>query len=175
MTTNYETPQQDSPEEVNPASIKIKSDISGTPEQAARLSKIMSVVEKVVNSEEFKQRVLSATYSSPKADSVKFYQDLVGGAEKVTGSPVVTDNTWNIQWVFQAKKYSDVTGWTYGNTHKIWINSQKWKSRTDRAVGGTVCHEYSHKLGYGHNSAKSHNSAPYSVGTICSELYPKFE
>lgn len=62
-----------------------------------------------------------------------------------------------------------VIGWTYPNTLIEWVSkwflddSTIWDEADNRA------HEYLHKLGYDHASAKDYESVPYKVGYMTSD------
>lgn len=165
----------------SPSSLPVKIDakITGTPAQVARLSKVISGVERMINSPEFDARILGATYKNYAADPKEVLRRIKDGEERL-----YTGKKWNIRpkdhtiqmdWKFAYHKTYKVTGWTYPDTMTIWIHNRRWDERSDRAIAGTVCHEaLGHKLGYDHVSASSTQSVPYSLSNICYDLYPKF-
>lgn len=163
----------------DPGEIKIVLNVKATPAQIARVSRLSDVARKIINSPEFKARVLGAWYKGKaqfvdtKLSNAEVYQKLREGAELKT--PV--DYTWNLEIGIERSRCSTL-GWTYPNVSMFWFNSCTFDTREDSGVTGTICHEYSHKLGFEHSqnaTAARPYSVPYAVGTICAELYPAFK
>lgn len=144
--------------------IEIKVDIKGTPAEIARITAIVPGVERVINSEAFKKRVLESTFTSTKDSNKAIYQKIMAG-------------NWRLKYEFKNKSFfwkcSRVKGWTYKNTPTVWFNSCGFNNRKDSGLAGTMAHEEMHKRGYGHKSAKDLMSVPYSIGNIVAELYGK--
>jgi hypothetical protein len=142
------------------AGVNVTARISGSVAEVARIQKILPVVEKVLNSAEFKDRVLKAKFTETKDSSLKVYE-------------TINSWHWENEYEFKVNRNRRVVGWTYPSVKTVWINSRGFSSRSDSGIAGTICHEATHKMGYTHKSAKSHQSVPYSIGTICSQLYEK--
>lgn len=149
--------------------------LTGTVSQVARLTRLVEQVEVVINSEDFKKRVLNAWYKgkaqfvdSPYSNE-QVFRILREGAELKT----VSDWTWNLEIEVEKSRCSTL-GWTYPSVKKFWINSCNFEKRKDSGLAGTICHEYAHKLGFSHSykwTASREYSVPYAVGTICAEIY----
>jgi len=140
-----------------------------------RVSRLTTQAMAVVNSEEFKKRVLGSWYKGKYAfadttDSNETVYKKIRESSEVFHKCV--DYKWELeyQWDSNSKK---VLGWTYANVKTVWFNYKNFDPRTDSGIVGTICHEHMHKLGYDHSSASSSQSVPYAVGTICAELYDK--
>lgn len=127
-------------------------------------SKILAAIQKaeeIMNSEAFKQRVLSSRFTSTK-DSSEVILDRILSSNKQYSEVI---------WVFERHRSRKVLGWTYASEKRIWFNNRNFDTRTQNGLTGTVCHELMHKIGYDHRSARDLMSVPYSLGTICSQLY----
>lgn len=146
------------------SAVDLKVGVKG---KASEITKIMGItpgVEKILNSPEFKSRILSSTFKDTKDSSEDIYRKL-------------TLSTWDLHYEFKMQRNwrgkCPVLGWTYPTVKTVWFNSCNFMGRSDSGIAGTVCHEQAHKLGYSHRSAYSLNSVPYALGTICAELYGK--
>ncbi len=127
----------------------------------------------VMNSEEFKARVLGAWYKGKAqfADTKDANETVY---QKIRASSEVFNkcNNYKVELQYQWDSNSGkVLGWTFKTVKTIWFNYKNFDTRQDSGIVGTICHEHMHKIGYGHASAKSYASVPYAVGTICSEVY----
>lgn len=152
--------------------ITVKANIKGSVEEIKTITNIIPTVERVLNSAEFKERVLGAyhkgkqQFADTKHSNITVYETL-------------TKNDWLLHYEFATQKNwlgkCPVLGWTYPSTKTVWFNKCNFKGRKESGIAGTICHEQAHKLGYSHSSAKSSNSVPYAVGTICAELYEKYK
>lgn len=146
--------------------IDVKLNVKGKPEEITKISNIIPGVEEVLNSDEFKERVLKSTFADTKDSSATIYQKLMA-------------NTWELTYEFKLQRNwrgkCPVLGWTYSSVKTVWFNSCNFMGRLDNGIAGTVGHEQAHKLGYGHRSATSYNSVPYALGTIIAELYGKIK
>jgi hypothetical protein len=138
-----------------------------------RVKKLASIANAVVNSPEFKSRVLGSWYKG-KAQFADTKDSNEVVYQKIRASSEVFNkcNNYLMELEYQWDSNSGrVLGWTYPTVKTVWFNYKNFDSRSDSGIVGTICHEYLHKLGYGHSSAKSYASVPYAVGTICAELY----
>ncbi len=140
----------------------MKVTIKKADENSARIWDIVRGVRNVINSPEFKARILSAKFQDTKDSNQKIYETL---------TPAVWDleYEWKMQKNWKGK--CPVLGWTYPSVKTVWFNSCNFHGRKDSGIAGTIAHEQAHKLGYSHRSAKSYNSVPYAVGTIVAELF----
>lgn len=154
----------------SPGKTAIVLNASGTPAQIARLTRIVPVVEKVINSPEFKSRVLGAYYNG----KLQFVDTKLSNAQVFD---VIMASDWTLE-IRLEKLGRNVLGRTFTNVKWFSFNSRNFDSRKDSGLAGTICHEQLHKLGFKHskynNSARPY-SVPYAVGTICAELYSSFE
>jgi hypothetical protein len=66
--------------------------------------------------------------------------------------------------------FSRVIGYTSGETNLIHINWRFFKNYQPSNVAANLAHEWVHKLGFDHASAKEHDSAPYAIGYIVGDM-----
>lgn len=165
--------------------IKIEMNVKGTVAQISRLTKLSEKLKSVINSEDFKKRVSSATFTYSNDSGPQVFKKISEGAE-LNSQP---DGTWNLSYLFE-KKYRKcfgfgrfkkcsawVLGWTSASTKNVYINALKWDDRSDCGIVGTMAHEQMHKLNYGHpvsDTPTRDQSVPYSVGSIAAEICKKF-
>lgn len=150
---------------------------SGTSE--AKLEKAFEVVEKVVNSEEFKNRVLNfkntkgerAFASNKGLTNEEIYAQFMDGRETLQQD---TPNEMNFYLKLYNKSWSKVVGWTNPTINTININWKFFKNYKANEVAGNLAHEWTHKIGYDHKSAAEHDSAPYAIGYIVREMGERY-
>lgn len=156
-------------------SATITANIKGTVSEVATIQKVLPVVEKIINSEEFRQKVLSSKFTYTKLTNEEIYKKIVA-------------NDWQLHLVFEkqgkwapftkSKCKSTVLGWTYPSTKTVWFNRCNFEGRKLSGIAGTVCHETAHKLGFTHpfqDTKTRPQSVPYSVGTICANMFERFK
>lgn len=121
----------------------------------------MKLLEEVLNSQEFRDFVLTKKFTNMKGKTnQEVYNLIMSGSERL--SPEVDYELDLYVEMYHAN--NSVVGWTKPSV--IWTKlNRKFFSRYDYAeVAGNAFHEWLHKLGFGHSSAKDHNSIPYSLG-----------
>lgn len=144
--------------------------------------KMESALEKlqiVLNSEEFRKRIMNFTYLGKKVfvnnneqTNEQIYRTILRGAEKLNG---IVDQELDLDITLYYSNNSTV-GYTYPNVNKIWVNNKFFATYTLGSVAANVAHEWLHKLGYGHDSDRTTRrpySVPYGVGGIVRELVNK--
>jgi hypothetical protein len=144
--------------------------------QKEKMLKAVEKIKVVINSTEFKERVLNHTYNGQKTfvdnnnlTNKEVYQKIMGGKEDLI--PEV-DNEMDVDVTIYYKRSSTV-GYTYPDTTRTWVNSRFFNGYTHGQVSSNVVHEWTHKIGFGHayrsNSARPY-SVPYAIGSIIEEL-----
>jgi hypothetical protein len=141
----------------------------------AKLEKAFAALEKVVNSEEFKNRILNFVNTNGKNEfasnkgltNQQIYSMFMEGRETLQQN---TPGEMNFFLSLYYKRYSKVIGWTSGDINTININWKFFKGFKPSDVAGNLAHEWTHKLGFGHKSAAEHDSAPYAIGYIAREM-----
>lgn len=153
--------------------------LSITDFNALKEDKLRDAVERmviVINSEDFKQKVLNHEYQGVKTfvdnnnlTNEEVYQTLLDGVETLNG---VLDNEIDLDLTLYYANNSTV-GYTYPNTNRVWINDKFFTTNTPGKVAGNLVHEWTHKLGFGHDfnvTQRRNYSVPYAVGNIIQEL-----
>jgi hypothetical protein len=165
------------PYTVNAGYLSVKAmDIKGFDAASMqKMEKAFAALEKVVNSEEFKNKVLNFVNSQGKTQfasnkgltNEEIYTQFMEGRETLQAN---TPGEMNFYLKLYYKKYSKVVGWTSGDINTININWKFFKGFKPNDVAGNLAHEWTHKLGFGHKSAAEHDSAPYAIGYIVREM-----
>jgi hypothetical protein len=150
-----------------------------------KISKANTLLLKIMNSEEFKQRVLNFTFKSKKQfndnngkTNQEIYDHLMTGAEVLMpGSRGIMN--FDLTLYTSKNPFSKVKGYTLPDTMRIWINKKYFRqsSWTPRDVAANMAHEWVHKMGFGHDY--NHNTdrpytVPYGVGYIVQDLADQF-
>lgn len=137
----------------------------------------------VLNSKEFKERVLNHTYNGQLTyvdngglSNTQVYETIMRGQE-------VLENNGQQDWSEENRtidltlelyyKRNSTVGYTYPYTEKVWVNSNFFSWYPFADVAANVVHEWTHKLGFEHdfnNTVSRNYSVPYAVGTIVAEL-----
>jgi hypothetical protein len=150
--------------------------INFSDKQKEKMHKAITRIKIAINSVEFKKRVLAHTYKGETTfvqndglTNEEIYYIIMDAAEEL--SPQV-DNELDleIQMYYSRKR---VVGYTYPNVTKIWVNSKYFNTNSLAAVAANVVHEWTHKLGFGHDyksTSRRPYSVPYGVGTIIKEI-----
>lgn len=148
----------------------------------ALLEQARALAEKVLNSEEFKQRVLHFTYEGEEAfvqndgyTNLEIYNQMMAGAE-LYPSRTSANKTMDL---FTELYYggSGVIGYTNPDTATIYMNSYYYDDYTPAEVVGNITHEWLHKLGYDHDYNSTYRrpySVPYAIGYIAEDLAEKY-
>ncbi len=148
-------------------------------------SDLVGATMQIVNSPEFKSRVLGAyynkrpgfTYTTDTPEQVM--QKVLNGNERTNQEG--NDCHWSLKYKFQLqapKPFQNyvVVGWTTPYDPIVYINTYGYDKRSDAGIVGTIVHEEAHKLGYDHpfnNTPDRPYSVPYALGNIAAELYSK--
>lgn len=130
----------------------------------------------VINSEEFKQKVLNHEYQGEKTyvdnqelTNEEIYNVIMQGVETLNGE---VDQEMDLDLTLYYSNNSTV-GYTYPNTNRVWINDKFFTTNTLGKVAGNIVHEWTHKLGFTHDfnrTERRNYSVPYAVGNIIQEL-----
>jgi hypothetical protein len=148
-------------------------------ESLKKLKSAFVVLEKVVNSLEFKNRVINFKNNQNQRSfaSNNGYSNEQIFATFMDGRETLQPNTpgeMNYFLKLYYKRYSKVIGWTNGDINTINVNWKFFKNFKPSDVAGNLAHEWTHKLGFGHASAAEHDSAPYAIGYIVREMGERY-
>lgn len=150
-----------------------------------KIAKATEILKKVMNSNEFKQRILNFKWKdkiqfneNQEMSNADIYQHLMTGKEVLMPQK---DYIMNIDITLYRSRnpWSKVKGYTKKSTMRIWINKKFFRKKSWTAVdtAGNLAHEWVHKMGFGH--AYKHNpdrpfTVPYAVGRIVGEVARQF-
>jgi hypothetical protein len=164
-------------ETLQTGSLKVKAmDIQGFDQESLKkLDQSFKLLEKIVNSQEFKNRIINfrntqnqrSFASSNGLSNEQIYDIFMEGRETLQSQ---TPGEMNFFLKLYYKRYSKVIGWTNGSINTININWKFFKNFKHHEVAGNLAHEWTHKLGFGHESAAEHDSVPYGIGYIVREM-----
>ncbi len=143
-----------------------------------KLQEAFSLLEDVVNSEEFKDRVINfknskgkrAFASNNNMTNEEIFEAFMEGRETLQ---MDTPGEMNFYLQLYNRPWSKVIGYTSQNTNVININWKYFKNFEPHEVASNLAHEWTHKIGFGHKSAKEHDSAPYAIGYIITDIATK--
>lgn len=153
-------------------------DFSLTEEQ--KMNKAIEIIKLVVATEEFRSRVLNFTYNGKKEfvdnngyTNSEIYQIILDGAERLQPAK---NNTLDaeVELYYEA---SNIVGYTYQSSKRIWVNKKYFNTYTAAGVAHNLFHEWMHKLGFVHASSWSvsrDNSVPYALGYLVGEIGKDF-
>lgn len=140
-----------------------------------KLQSGFSFMEKVINSEEFRSRVINFKNkrgerkfeSNRGLSNEEIYEIFMEGREVLQ---MDTPGEVNLFLKLYDNPMSRVIGYTTSKTNLININWKYFKHFKIHEVAANLTHEWTHKLGFGHTSAKEHDSVPYAIGYIVRDL-----
>jgi hypothetical protein len=147
-------------------------------EARRKLEEAFRVLEAAVNTEEFKERVLNfknkkgerAFASNRGLSNEEIYDRFMEGRETLQPE---TAGEMNFYLKLYDRPWSRVIGWTTADTNTININWRFFRNYTPADVAANLAHEWTHKIGFDHRSAKEHDSAPYAIGYIAGDIAKK--
>src|SRR5690606_12948195 len=120
-----------------------------------KVYKAFDIIKQIVRTREFKERVLNHTYQGTKQfvdnkglTNEEIYLSLIDGSE--TLSPGI-DNEVDMELELYYKNNSTI-GYTYASKTRVWMNTKFFDQYTPSQVARNVFHEWTHKLGYKHDS-----------------------
>lgn len=150
-----------------------------------KVRKAEVILEHIMNSEEFKQRILNYTWKGKKtfnANNGLTNQEIYDHI--MTGEEILMPDTHGVMnfdlTLYRSKNpWSKVKGYTTAKSMRIYMNKKFFRktSWTSIDVAANMAHEWVHKMGYGH--AYKHNAdrpftVPYAIGSIVGELAKEF-
>lgn len=144
-----------------------------------KLDLAFKALENVVNSEEFKNRVINfkntkgqrSFASNNGQTNEEIYAAFMEGNETLQPN---TPNEMNFFLSLYFKRFSRVIGYTTPYTNQININWKFFRNYAPADVAGNLAHEWIHKIGYDHTSAAEHDSVPYAIGYIVEEMAGRY-
>ncbi len=150
------------------------------PKEKQAMEDAFVLIEKVMNSEEFKQRVINYIDFSGKRNftsnrgltNEQVYESLMTGKEMINGDRTPGEMNFNVSRYL--KSWSKVIGYTnMGSNNVIHVNGKFYSRFKAEEITGNITHEWIHLCGFSHASANDHDSVPYAVGYIMGDLAKK--
>ncbi len=145
-----------------------------------KMAKAVEIVKLVVATREFRSRVLNHTYNGRRTfvdnggrTNNEIYQMILDGAERLRPAKNNRIDA-EIELYYQA---TNVVGYTYASSPRIWINRKYFATYTPAGVAHNLFHEWLHKLGFTHAASWSVSrdySVPYAIGYIVGDIGKDF-
>lgn len=150
-------------------------------EQEEKVHMAVEIIKKVIQSSEFRSKVLNYTYNGKRSfidnkglSNDQIYQILLDASEDLL--PEV-DHQMDLELELYSS-WSNTVGYTYPNVLKIWMNTKYFNVYTPSEVAGNIFHEWTHKLGFEHAQSYSESrdhSVPYAIGYLIRDLGKKYQ
>jgi hypothetical protein len=150
------------------------------PKERQTMENAFRLVEQVINSEEFKQRVVNyvdksgnRSYTNNRGlTNEQVYEYIMAGKEIIDGDK--TPGEMNFDITRYNKSWSKVIGYTnIGSNNVIHVNGKFYRNYAASEIASNLTHEWIHLCGFVHKNAADHDSVPYAVGYIMSDLAKK--
>lgn len=163
--------------------ISLNSLVGGTAKQKEMYKRALGLLERAVNSQEFKNRVLNYNYvnngvlinsfkNNQSKTNQQVYDLIMSGYDKYNKTK---DGDIDISVELYFNRWSGVLGYTYPSTIKTWVNTKFWIDES--VIAGNCLHEYCHNVGFDHafkyNPTRKH-SIPYALGFIASDIVKEY-
>lgn len=155
--------------------------IQTTSSEQAKFDQAVEIIKKVVATEEFRSQILNHTYGGKKTfvdngghTNAQIYQKILDAAEKL----FPTKNNAIDMEVELYYANTNVVGYTYSSSKRIWVNTKYFGTNSVTSVAANLFHEWLHKVGFGHASSYSVSrdySVPYSIGRMIGSIGKKFD
>ena len=123
--------------------IKVTYDDSFTEKEKQKHMAATALLETLLNTEEFRNAVITSRFDTTRKTSEEVYAMLVSGATVL--QPTV-DRVIEVYPTLYYKKNS-VVGYTYPSTVRTWINKKFFAVYSYAQVAQNLFHEYAHKVG----------------------------
>lgn len=146
--------------------------------ERAKLDEATGLLAKVLNSREFRDGVLNATFNGRPGFAgdartpAEIYATIRAGQENYT---VAADGEVDLN--LELKNFSwfqrNVVGYTTESSDTLTINRSFFSAYTPAEVAGNLAHEWLHKLGFEHDfkaTARRPDSVPYELGELVERL-----
>lgn len=162
-----------------PITARVVSAVGFGKSARTKLDQALSLLTKVLNSEEFKESVTEFTYlGKPQfvqagMSNEAVYQALLNASENFKpGIDHIADFDLRLYTPPWYKKWS-VVGYTYPNGSTIHMNRYYFDSFEVWEIAANLVHEWCHKLGFAHDYKRTKRrpfSVPYAIGDIVEDL-----
>lgn len=138
--------------------------------QMEKINEAMRIICNVVNSDKFAERVKQLTFTHTKHDPDLVLKNIYEARELNSEA----DSEIDLSLRYYNSWWSRVIGYTLPKSMWIWMNWKYHGSFKPEQIASNLFHEWLHKIGYDHASAKDHKSVPYALGYLLEELAVKY-
>ena len=146
--------------------IKVNKQDGFSDEQFEKYLSAIELTQKVINAKRFEEKLMKLKLTNTNGLTNKeIFSKMRSGAEDL--DPVV-DNEVDV-FITMYYKNNSTVGYTFPSVKDTWVNSKFFNSYEPADIGCNLIHEWLHKLGFNHASAKEHTSVPYAVGYLVEE------
>ena len=142
-----------------------------------KVQQALIFIQRIVRTTEFRDRVLNHKFegklqfsNNNGLSNAQIYQVLVDGSEELRPG---SNNIMDLELELYTNNFTSTVGYTYPNTLRIWMNRKFFNRYSSEEVARNVFHEWTHKLGFGHDSnstARRPYSVPYALGSIIQDM-----
>jgi hypothetical protein len=167
--------------------INVQSKTYFTTAQSQKLDQAVTILNQVLNTPEFKERILNFTYQG-KAQFVQnnnftnqqIYDQIMAGAEqlpKVTAPDEIADMQLSIYSPPWYRRFSSAVAFTTAGDSKLYLYKNYFNRASLADLCETLVHEWVHKLGYDHDfnsTARRPYSVPYGVGASVNAVVTQY-
>lgn len=134
--------------------------------ELAKYKKGLDLLQMIINSRQFKERVLAASFTETNGmSSEEIYSYLISGQNKFYDE---VDHNLEI-YTSMYFSWKRVVGYTYPSTVWTWLNRRVFRKMKPSSIASNCLHEYAHNCGWGHKKKKS-TSVPYQLGKVARVL-----
>lgn len=151
-------------------------------QQYDKLMQAKQLVEMIINSAAFKNRVLNFSYQGKKEfvqnsgmSNKQIYDFLMTGAEQYP-EKTASDHEMDYDLVLYKPKWyqsKNVLGYTSRDTNIIHINKKFFNDAEVNQIAMNLVHEWTHKMGFDHDFKRTDRrpySVPYGIGYLVRDL-----
>jgi len=141
-------------------------------EGAKKLAEVAHEMHQILNSTLFRDKVLKMGMKPGERSEWKnktnkeIYKRLMSGAEDLDEN---NDNVINLE-VYSYYSPMRVVGYIVPGKKNIWVNTKFFNGRSNKLVGSNLVHEYSHQLGFRHDSKRT-KDRPSSISYQLNKIY----
>jgi len=139
------------------------------------------IIEAVLNSESFKERVINYQHSSGQRryaanrgmTNEQIYQFLMSGREILGGDATPGEMNFDVRYYYRG--WSKVIGYTNpGKNNLININGRFYTGYDLSSVASNLVHEWIHLMGFSHEGGRDLEDVAYAIGRIVGDLAQQY-
>lgn len=155
--------------------VNVKERVNFTDQQITKHVIACELLEKAINSDEFKTRLMGQHLIQTKnMNNLEIYSLIMSGKEYGSGA----DGGMDIYVEIYTDRKSGVIGYTYPNDKWAYLNSYFFDQFSYAEIACNATHEWLHKVGFEHdfyNTTLRPFSVPYCVGYLIMDLVNKLD